>query len=135
MSSKKEILSNRTAAIRFLKSSEEQKTLLPLALKNCVIEEAGEAGAVLRRAPSLEEVIAALKAYFRAVDASAAVEPVAASPRCLRVDEAAKALGIAKVTCRLWMRKGKLRKVKLSPGVVGVLASDIHDFLAKARGD
>jgi hypothetical protein len=127
--------SRRPSAIKFLKSSDEQKTLLPLALKNCVIvEEAGEAGEVTRRAPRLEEVEAALKAHFAALEAVPAVEPVADAPRLMRVTEAAKSLGIAKVTCRLWMRQGKLRKVKLSPGVVGVCAEDVAALLAKARG-
>lgn len=123
----------RPSAVRFLKSKPQQIALLPFALENIVIEEAGEAGAVLRRAPSLEEVEAALKAYFRAVDASAAVEPVAAL-RVMRVKEAAKALGIAVPTVRLWCRTGKLRKTVLSPGCVGILASDVEAFIAAARG-
>ena len=123
----------RPSAVRFLKSKPQQVALLPFALENIVIEEAGEAGTVLRRAPRLEEVEAALRAYFAAADGIPAVEPVAA-PRVMRVKEAAKALGIAVPTVRLWCRTGKLRKTVLSPGCVGVLASDVADFLAKARG-
>lgn len=124
----------RPSAVRFLKSKPQQVALLPFALENIVIEEAGEAGVVLRRAPRLEEIEAALKAYFRAVDASAAVEPVAAAPRVMRIKEAAAALGLAVVTVRLWCRQGKLRKVKLSPGAVGVCAEDVASFIAAARG-
>lgn len=122
----------RPSAVRFLKSSDEQKTLLPLALKSCVIEEAGEAGAVIRRAPHLEEVEAALKAYFAAAPDAVAVE--APPLRVMRVKEAAAALGVAIVTVRLWMRQGKLRKVQLSPGAVGVCTEDVAAFIAKARG-
>lgn len=124
----------RPSAVRFLKSKPQQIALLPFALENIVIEEAGEAGAVIRRAPHLEEVEAALKSYFAAIDRAPAVEPAAALPRVLRIKEAAHALGIAVPTVRLWCRTGKLKKTQLSPGAVGVLASDIHDFLAKARG-
>ncbi|MEN9359796.1 MAG: hypothetical protein RL095_1331 [Verrucomicrobiota bacterium] len=123
----------RPAAIRILKSSDEQKTLLPLALKSCVIEEKGEDGSVIRRAPRLDEVEAALKAYFAAVDAAPGEEPVAALPRVMRVREAAQALGIAVVTVRLWLRLGRLRKVQLSAGAVGVCAEDVAAFIAKAR--
>ena len=129
--------SRRPAAIRFLKSSDEQRTLLPLALKSCVIEEAGEAGAMIRRAPCLEEVEAALKAYFASSEGSAkegAATAAVSAPRVLRVREASLALGIAVPTVRLWMNQGKLRKVKLSPGAVGVCADDVADFIAKARG-
>lgn len=125
---------NAKVSIRFHKSSDEQKTLLPLALKSCVVEETGAAGEVLRRAPRLEEVEAALKAYFAALEAAPAVEPVAAAPRVMRIKAAAAALGLSAQTVRLWCRQGKLRKVTLSPGAVGVLASDIEAFLAAARG-
>jgi predicted DNA-binding transcriptional regulator AlpA len=124
----------RPAAIRFLKYKPQQVTLLPLALENIVIEEPGEAGAVIRRAPRLEEVEAALKSYFAAVDVAPDVETATAPPRVMRVKEAAQALGIAVVTVRLWMRLGRLRKVQLSPGAVGVCADDVAAFIAKARG-
>ncbi len=122
----------RPSAIRFLKSSDEQKTLLPLALKSIVVEETGEAGSVTRRAPCLEEVESALKAFFAAAPVAASVE--APTLRVMRVREAAAALGLAIVTVRLWMRQGKLRKVQLSPGAVGVCAEDVAAFIAKARG-
>ncbi len=123
----------RPTAIKFLKKpSETEKQMLALSLAFAQISVHGEDGTTVLRPLSFEELEAALRAYFAAAPAAAAVE--APPLRVMRPAAAAAALGIAIVTVRLWMRQGKLRKVQLSPGAVGVCAEDVAAFIAKARG-